>query len=213
VADIPQLITELDQYATRFGPYHPETIAVAHRLAVGFWCTGEIDRAMSILQQALEGLASSVNPNDPVQLDLLCTLAEILVEQDRLEQAAAVYRDIVNLSISRSGETHPSTLAAQGDLALVLFELGRHDEAACLEGQAYACARDLLGAQHPVSCVLAWNRAQRFESNGDGEAATSIIRNELAWLLTQTEGALVTDQKMIRAMLAKRLNWDSAGAC
>ena len=64
-----------------------------------------------------------------------------------------------------------------------------------------------------MSCVLAWNRALRFETNGDDEAARAIFCNELAWLLTQTDEALATDQKMIRAMLAKRLNWDSAAAC
>jgi tetratricopeptide (TPR) repeat protein len=206
-------MTELDQLAAQFGPYHPETVAVARQLAVGFWCAGEVDRAIGILSQALQGLASSADPNNPVRLELLCTLSEILVEQGRLEQAAAIYRDIVGLCISRSGEAHASTLAAKGDLALVLFELGQHEEAARLEDHAYARARDLLGAYHPVSCVLAWNRALRFETDGDGEAARSIIVNELAWLLTQTDEALVTDQKMIRAMLAKRLNWDSAEAC
>src|SRR5215470_5925346 len=106
VADIPLLMTELDQNAARFGPYHPETLATAHRLAVGFWCAGEVDRAIGILNQALQGLAASARPNDPVQIDLLSTLAEILVEQGSLERAAAIYREIVGLSVRISGEAH-----------------------------------------------------------------------------------------------------------
>jgi len=53
---------------------------------------------------------------------------------------------------------------------------------------------------------MARNRALRYETNGDDEAARSILINDLAWLLKETDATLVTDQRMIRAMLAKRLN-------
>jgi tetratricopeptide (TPR) repeat protein len=213
VANIPRLMTELDQHAAQFGPYHPYTIAVAHRLAVAFWCAGEFDRAIGILDQALKGLASWAEPHHPVRLDVMGTLAEILIERGRLEPAATIYREILGLCIWHFGKLHPSTLAAKGDLALVLFELGQREEASQLDDQAYEDANDVLGTNHPVTCVLAWNRALRYEANGDASAARSIIVDELAWLITQTDDSLATDQRMIRAMLAKRLNLDSVRAC
>lgn len=140
VANVPRLMMELDQHVARFGPDHPEAIAVAHRLAVGFWCAGELDRAIGILNEALQRIRLWTDPNDPLQFDLLGTLAEILAEQGRWERAAGIHRNIVGLSITRHGEAHPSTLAAKGDLALVLFELGHDEEAARLEDQVYSRA-------------------------------------------------------------------------
>jgi tetratricopeptide (TPR) repeat protein len=213
VEEIHALLDALDCHAAQFGSYHPETIAVAHRLSIAFWCAGETNRAIGILDQALEGLAASPAPDHTIRLDVLCTLAEILVERGHLEQAGAIYREVLELCIRRSGEGHPSSLAAKGDLAVVLFELGQTGEAARLEGEARDGARLHLGRTHPVSCVLAWNRALRCESNGDADTARSILADELAWLLTQGEDALAPDQKMIRTMLATRFHWDSAGAC
>src|SRR5258707_533690 len=96
---------------------------------MALWCKGEINRAIGILDQALNGLACSSDPDHPVRQDLLSTLAEILVEQGHWEHAKAIYSEVLKLSILRSGENHPSSLAAKGDLAMVLFELGQTNEA------------------------------------------------------------------------------------
>jgi tetratricopeptide (TPR) repeat protein len=213
IGEIYGLIAELDWQTGQAGPYHPRTIEVAHRLSIAFWCKGEINRAVSILDQALNGLASSPEPDHPVRLDVLNTLAEILVEQSQWEHASLIYREVLDLCIRRSGENHSSSLAAKGDLAMVLFELGQTHEATLIESQAYEGARLHLGRTHPVSCVLAWNRALRFETNGDADTARSIVVGELAWLLAQADDTLAADQQMIRTMLAKRLNWGSARIC
>ena len=148
-----------------------------------------------------------------IRQDMLCTLAEILVESGQIGQAGVIYREVLELCIRDSGESHPSSLAAKGDLATVLFELGQTTEASCLEGQAYADARLYLGRAHPVTCVLAWNRLLRCETGGEADSAGAILVEELAWLLIHEGEPLSSDQEMIRTMLARRLNWDSAGAC
>jgi hypothetical protein len=213
VAEIHRLIAELDWQTGKSGPFHPQTIEVALRLSIAFWCNGEINRAIGILDQALNGLASSTRPDHPVRLEILSTLAEILVEQSQWEHAAVIYREVLDLCIRRSGENHPSSLAAKGDLAMVLFELGQTGEATRIESQACEGARIHLGRTHPVSCVLAWNRALRCETNGDADAARSIVVGELAWLLAEADETLAADQQTIRTMLAKRLNWGSASVC
>jgi tetratricopeptide (TPR) repeat protein len=212
-AEIYGLIGELDRQAAHFGPYHCETIAVAHRLAIAVWRAGDIDRAISILDQALNGIASWPQSDQIVRADILSTLAEILVENGQLEQAGVIYREALEISVRQLGDTHPSSLAAMGDLATVLFELGQTTEASFLEGQAYAGARRHLGPAHPVTCVLAWNRSLRCETAGEADKAKSIVTEELAWLLTHEGEPLSADQQMIRTMLARRLNWDSASVC
>jgi tetratricopeptide (TPR) repeat protein len=213
IADIRGLIAALDRRAAKFGPYHPETLATAHQLAIAFWCAGDPNRAIGILKQALQGLDPSVESNHPVRMDLLSTFAEILAEQGQLDLAAVIYRDVLGLAIRSSGANHPKSLAAKGDLSRVLFELGKTEEAACLEAEAYMSAQEYLGRNHPVTCVLAWNRALRLEASGDMTAANAIMAGELTWMLTQAQDAMEPDQKMIRAMLARRLHWDAAGEC
>jgi len=156
---IAGLTAALDSQTARLGPFHPQTIRVANKLAIAFWSAGNINRAIGLLDQALDGLACSVDRDHPVRTDLLSTLGEIMVQQAHLEQAALIYREVLDLSIRHSGENHPSALAAKGDLAAVLFELDLEEEATRLETQACEGARIHLGKTHPVSCVLAWNRA------------------------------------------------------
>jgi hypothetical protein len=210
---IPELIAALDSHTNQFGPYDLHTIAVVNELAVALWQAGDSDQAVRLLVQALDGLGPRGVEEDSVRLNLLCTLGEIMVEQCRMAQARTVYREVFDLCVRRSGECHPSSLAAKGDLAFVLFSLGETTEAAHMEEQAITDARIHLGDRHPVTCVLAWNRALRYDLSGDSNAAQEIVRNELAWLLTEPDDHLEPDQQTIRDILAKRLNWDAATVC
>jgi hypothetical protein len=120
---------------------------------------------------------------------------------------------VLELCIRRSGENHPSSLAAKGDLATALFEIGENEEAAQLEMQPSESAQIHLGKIHPVTCVLAWNRVLRYESNGDVELARAIVVKELSWLLSEDDKNLGADLKVVRAMLAEHLNWHAARLC
>jgi hypothetical protein len=155
----------LDLSTAQFGPFHPHTIGAVNRLATAFWKAGDTNRAVGLLDQALDGMASS------------------------------------------------SSLAAEGDLAVVLFELGKANEASEIERDASDRARMHLGKTHPVTCVLAWNRALRLEGHGDADSARAIIANDLLWLLSEDESELQTDHKAVKAMLGKRWDWDTARVC
>jgi tetratricopeptide (TPR) repeat protein len=210
--EILELVAALDAHTAQFGAHHLQTIAVANRLAIAFWHAGEIDRAVGLLDQALERLDAPTQ-DDGIRIDLLCTLGDIMAEQSQWERASVIYREVLELCILRSGESHPSSLAAMGDLAVVLFELEDNDEAERLEGQAWERARVHLDKTHPVRCVLAWNRALRYEKCEEPEFARSVITTELAWLLTEDESQLNDDQLAIRTMVARRFNWDEARVC
>jgi hypothetical protein len=148
-----------------------------------------------------------------VRSNLLCTLAEIMGEQALWDRAAILYREALEACIRRFGSNHASSLTAKGDLALVLFELGEANEACELEREASEGARTHLGKAHPVTCVLAWNRALRLENDGDGNAARTILVDDLAWLLTEQDAKLETDHRTVKAMLAKRWGSQSAAVC
>jgi tetratricopeptide (TPR) repeat protein len=212
-AVIENLMAALSSSTAQLGAFHSRTVAAANRLAVAFWRAGDINQAVDLLDQALDALALSSQSEHPVRTDVLCTLGEIMLEQAQWEQASRIYREVLEYCVRRSGGNHASSLAAKGDLAFVLFELGAEREADQLEREAFENARIHLGKTRPVSCVLAWNRAVRRENGGDVDSARTIFVNELLWLLAENDDKLAADQKTIRAMLAKRLNWDAPRVC
>jgi hypothetical protein len=203
----------LDSHMDLFGPHHTRTLAVAHKLAIALWQSGDVDGAIVLVRQALHCITSSFGSEDPIRVEFLSTLGEIMFEQRDLEVAGAIHREVLEYRVRHSGANHPAALAAKGDLAAVLFELGEDEEADLLELEAFECARTHLGKTHSVTCVLAWNRALNYERCGDVDSARRIFTNELTWLLAEDPACLEADQNMVRTMLAERLHWDNAKAC
>jgi tetratricopeptide (TPR) repeat protein len=186
---------------------------VANRLAIAFWGVGESGHAIGLLDQILDRLTASIGPQHPMRIDVLTTLGEILFEEKHLEQAGAIWREVVAWRVRYSGANHPNSLEAKGDLAAVLFALGQDAEAGCLEQEAFESARTHLGRTHPVTSFLAWNRALSYERYGDLDSARRVIASELVWLLAEDPSSLEASQNTVRILLSARLNWETASTC
>ena len=197
----------------QLGSCHPETLMAAHRLAVALWHAGYTDHAVGLLDQALDFSASDLGHEHPLRVDLLSTLGEILFEQRHVEQAQAIQQEVLAYCIRNSGPHHSSSLKAKGDLAAMLYQLGQDDEASRFEQEAFEEARIHLGKNHPITSVLAWNRAMSYERKGDLDSSQSIIVSELAWLLVAEPSCLDPDQNTIRGLLQRRVNWAGAAVC
>jgi len=197
----------------QFGPCHPRTLIAAKSLALALWHAGYTDQAIGLLDQALDFSASDLGHEHPLRVDLLSTLGEILFEQRHLEQAQAIQQEVLGYCIRNSGPHHSSSLKAKGDLAAMLYQLGQDDEASRLEQEAFEEARIHLGKNHPVTSVLAWNRAMSYERKGYLDFAQSIIVSELVWLLVADQSCLDPDQNTIRDLLERRVNWAGAIEC
>ena len=126
--NIEDLVSALTAQADQFGMRHPATLAAAHRLAIGFWSTGDTQSAIRVLDQILDVAADAAEPLDLLGINALHTLGKILFEERHVEQAYAIHRDVLEFHVRRCGSTQPDTLAAKGDLATVLFERGDKEE-------------------------------------------------------------------------------------
>jgi tetratricopeptide (TPR) repeat protein len=211
--DIAGLRDQLDSNTDLFGPHHPRTLAAVHQLAIALWGANDSDNAIHLLNQALDCIAAHFGSEYSMRTEILCTLGEIMFEQGQLEQAGDIHREVLQHRVRQDGANHPRSLAVKGDLAAILFELGRDDEAAVLEQEAFECARTHLGKTHTVTCVLAWNRALNHQRRGDSDSARRIFADQLAWLLVEDTSGLEADQNIVRTMLAGHLNWDAATEC
>lgn len=165
------------------------------------------------LWDALEASTDRLGPHHSQTPSIAHTLAISLWHVGDVQNAAGILNQAVACLTSSLGSHRPATLAAQGDLAALLFELGRDAEATSLELEALEIARAHLGKAHAVTTVLAWNRALNCERCGNGDAAREIVRNELVWLLAQQHYDLDEDQNIIRDMLTERLKWNDAPVC
>jgi len=203
----------LDLCTDFLGPFHPQTLAATKSLGIAFWCAGYTDQAVELLDQALDRLTSTPEEKHPERVELLCVLGEILLEQQCVKQASVIYREAVACCVRIRGLIHPSSVAAKGDLATVLFELGEEKEAIGLEKEALETALTHLGKTHPVTSVIAWNQALRYQRAGDSDSARKTLLDQLVWLLAEEPSSLDADQHSIRTMLAAQLNWDSPVVC
>jgi tetratricopeptide (TPR) repeat protein len=175
-------------------------------LAIAFWSSGFVDRAIGFLDEAVDRLTLSLGREHPMRVDALSTLGEMMFQQGHAEEAGVIHREVLECRLRQAGADHPDSLAAKGDLATILRVLGQEDEAERLEREALESAQKHLGKAHPVTCVLAWNRVLSYERRGDLDSARELITAELAWLLPEDPSGLERDQNTIRALLAKRLN-------
>jgi tetratricopeptide (TPR) repeat protein len=209
-AEIQVLRAALDSYNDRFGPRHPLVLDVIERLALAYWKEGEIVYALALLERTVGGLPEQ---DHSVRIGLMGIVWKILFAAGRFAEATRILGEVVDLQLRIEGPNHPDTLAAQGDLSVVLFEIGDHGEAEALGSGALEKARACLGPTDPVTCILAWNQLMRRERSGDPESARAVAVRDLLWLLAEDPVLLDPDLREIQSWLADRFTWDSAPVC
>ncbi|MEU4473242.1 tetratricopeptide repeat protein [Micromonospora sp. NPDC023888] len=90
--------------------------------------------------------------------------AQELMRGNDVDEAVAVYQEIVALRSSALGPAHPDTLRNKHSLAFALWQRGSHAEAERVQRDAYEARRRVLG---------------------DGDAETLRSGNNLGWLLIE----------------------------
>jgi hypothetical protein len=148
--EIQVLLAALDSYSDRLEKHHPLVMDVVRRLAIAFWREGDVNRAIGLLDPAVDQLASLDGPDhDRMRADLLDIVWKIMFEQGHLEQASLILCEVLECRVRHNGALHPASLETQSDLASVLFELGREEEAESMD-------RRLSKMPEPI-----WGRATR----------------------------------------------------
>ncbi|QOJ15200.1 MAG: tetratricopeptide repeat protein [Planctomycetia bacterium] len=89
----------------------------------------------------------------------LNNLAGLLQAQNRQEEAAACFREVVEKRRRILGDVHPRTLNAIKNLGTVLGKVGKRKEAEALMRESLENQRRLLGADHPGTLVSLSNLA------------------------------------------------------
>lgn len=164
-----------------YGRKHPKTAAALAALALIRHQMDELDQAEAAYVEALELLSAADAPllqRTVVQSNL----ADLLINTDRLEEAAQMLDAILATEQSELGPDHPSlasTLNTQGTLAATR---GRNEEALELYRRALAIRRVALPAGHPALGVVLSNMGVAYQELGDTAEARDSYAQALAIL-------------------------------
>ena len=128
------------------GISHPDTLTTMHNLAAVLAHQGpdndkdnaKLSEAAELLQRALQ-LSQQVNgPRSPPTLRIIGQQVNVLLRQEKYEQAEGLAREVLALRREVLRAQHPEIAAAMHSLGVVLGKLGKVDEAEALRREERA---------------------------------------------------------------------------
>ncbi|KAL9072414.1 MAG: hypothetical protein Q9161_003584 [Pseudevernia consocians] len=136
----------LESKTQTLGISHPNTLTTMHNLAAVLAHQGpdndkddaKLSDAAELLQRALQ-LSQQVNgPQSPSTLRMMGQQVNILLGQEKYEQAEGLAREVLALRREVLRAQHPEIAAAMRSLGVVLGKLGKVDEAEALRREERA---------------------------------------------------------------------------
>ncbi|KAM0804889.1 hypothetical protein BDR22DRAFT_799638, partial [Usnea florida] len=136
----------LESKIQTLGVSHPNTLITMHNLAALLADRGpdndddhaKLSEAAEMQQRALQ-LSQEVNgPRSPSTLRLMASQVDILLKQEKYEQAESLARDVLALRREVLRPQHPEIAEAMRTLGVVLRKLGKADEAEALRREERA---------------------------------------------------------------------------
>ena len=101
-----------------------------------------------------------------VKTDLFALGCTVYFNQGRCEEAEKLQMQVMEISKTKLGADHPSTLTSMGNLASTYWKQGQWEEAEKLEVQAMEIRKMKLGADHPDRLSSMNNLAFAWKAQG-----------------------------------------------
>lgn len=205
----------LDRRREVFGPMHPEVFIAERNLCQTMRDLGDVEGALA-LGRTITGLVAETllkQPDLPVAMrkDLLHTrsaVAGLMMSAGKIEEALAIYREIVPMMERYLGPDHVATLIEQDNLAAALGPLGQLSEARSLNERATAGLVRLLGPDHPTTVQAMANGRFLAKAAGEGQQETlaRVRERHLALMKAGLDAAAATpEESELAREMKKRL--------
>lgn len=127
---------------------------------------GDGERALALLQRALEVREAVLPPQAPERSSSLGNLAAAYDQLGRPAEALPLHQRAVALAEQLRGPDDARTATALNNLAETLGALGRYREALPLHRRALAIRQSRLGAEHPDTAVSLANLGELLDTMG-----------------------------------------------
>ena len=164
--------------ADLFGGKHPDCSKSERELGYLYLEMGRYPESIAAFEKALSIDRSIVGEEHPDVAADLFGLAMALDNSGNLERAEQIYRDVLEYDETRLGR-HPLTALALNNLANVLSERGRFDEADAKFKQALQIQEELLPAGHQEIATTHSNMGVNWNRRGEPAKGEPFVREAL----------------------------------
>ncbi len=117
---IPSMLATLASYEGMFGPYHPQTLAIATALAVALCTSGCRAEGKRLLERAVVDLTRHHGRYHPVRIRALEAWSTLLCQDADWNAALPVQRELLECRTHVLGQDHPESLAVRDHLSATL---------------------------------------------------------------------------------------------
>lgn len=150
-----------------------------HDLGVTYRLVGEPALAEPHLRRAVELRGNLLGPDHPDALNSANSLAVLLKDLGKVDEALRVYAEILPLKKVKLGPNHPDTLSTMNNLAQAYWDAGRLGEAVTLHDETLALRRATLGSDHPETLTSMNNLALAYMNTGRLPKALPLLEETL----------------------------------
>ncbi|EDP53490.1 TPR domain protein [Aspergillus fumigatus A1163] len=150
------------------------------RAAESFWERGHLVQAEETARCALDGQKQLLGDGHRETLTTATTLAGILKQQDRDDEAAIFYENILQTADEVLGGEDLVTLRVLNDFGLLLQKQRKYDAARRMHEQAVRAYVAHYGEEHSSSISSMTNLARVMKAQRDYEEAEDLFRHGLA---------------------------------
>ncbi len=126
---------------------HPDSLYITSNLALLLTDTGKLEEAEALISCRLENRGP--RPQDAETATVLNKLAVLRYRQGRLEEAAALFREVLVIRLGVNGREHTRFAATLNNLGKVYLDMGEYEGAEDALRLAVEIRRKLLGDEHP----------------------------------------------------------------
>lgn len=155
-----------------FGELSFENARIMHSVVGDLGMQGRYAEAIELTQRQLAILDQLDTPESKlIRLRSLGNMGALLVQTERVAEAAPILTEVLELKQAQFGDRHPTTLNSVESLSVVLGRLGENERALELAREAYHGQAEVLGVGDPrtlnslVNLTLALGRLGQHEES------------------------------------------------
>jgi tetratricopeptide (TPR) repeat protein len=146
----------------------------------------------------------------PGTISTMSGLAWTLHDQGKLEEAAAMKKEVLEKGSRILGEEHLNTISAMSNLAITLGYQGKLEEAAVMRREVLEKRRRILGEEHPDTILAMNNLANTLGHQGKLDEAAAMLKetyNKMTPLLgNEHPKSRVIRKNLVRVIFNRFLN-------
>jgi len=136
----------------------------------------DLERAIHIATSTVVDCDELLGPEDLLTLQARHYLANVYRNLERFTEAAAEYRQVIELRSRTLGPDHPDTLLSRNNLGLAYRRAGEAALAIAIHEEVLVARRSVLGPDHPDTLESQNNLARAYQHEGRVEEAVALLQ-------------------------------------